>query len=142
MKNSILVLLSIFLFSCSKQKEENNKDLENKKFEMYQMSEMAKLMEEIYAYNYQLKKRINDGDSLGKFPEHFLNIHTAVMTEKQKNDSFFKENAKIYIAEHQKIFENPQNAKKYFNNSIDICIKCHQEKCTGPIQRIKKLYIK
>lgn len=142
MKNSILVLLFFFLFSCSKQKEENTKDAEDKEFEMYQMSEMAILMEQIYANNYQLKKRISEGAYLGKFPEHFLDIHTAVMTEKQENDSFFKENAKIYIAEHKKIYANPENAKKHFNNSIDVCIKCHQEKCTGPIQRIKKLYIK
>lgn len=142
MKKSIVILLVLSLFSCSKKSEENEKEKEDKKFDMYQMSEMAMLMERFYVNNYQLKQRINNGIYLGEFPEHFLDIHTAVMTKKQERDSFFTENAKKYIAAHKMIYANPENAKEYFNKSIDVCVKCHQEKCTGPIQRIKKLYIK
>ncbi|WP_136668054.1 hypothetical protein [Flavobacterium sp. H122] len=142
MKKYILLLFSILLFSCSNKNEEKQKMDNGKKFEMYQLSEMAILMEQMYVNNFQLKSRIVNGAYLGKFPERFLDIHTAVMTKKQENDKFFKDNAKIYIAEHQKIYTDPENAKVHFNNSIDICVKCHQEKCTGPIQRIKKLYIK
>lgn len=143
MRRFFLIVIFFSVFSCSKKAEnETIPAKENKKFEMYEMSEMAILMEQMYVNNTQLKSRIIEKTYLGNFPNHFLDIHTAVMTEKQENDDFFKENAKLYILEQQKVYADPENAQIHFNNSIDVCIKCHQEKCTGPIQRIKKLYIK
>lgn len=142
MKKSILILLALMLLSCSKTNKEKANEKEDKKFDMYEMSEMAMLMEQFYVNNYQLKQKINNGAHLGEFPEQFLAIHTAAMTKKQERDSFFIANANKYIAAHKMIYSHPQKAKAYFNSSIDVCVTCHQEKCTGPIQRIKKLYIK
>jgi len=57
---------------------------------MYEMSEMAALMEQMYVDNQRLKERIKNGDTIGKFPNHFLQIHKAVMTDEQDNDAFFQ----------------------------------------------------
>ena len=144
MNKLVFVLSTLFLFSCSKKKEEAC-DLpkeDGKKFEMYEMSEMAMLMEQMYADNERLKIRIVNGDTIGEFPQHFLKIHQAVMTDKQENDDFFKEHAKAFIASQELIYKDAKNAKAHFNASIDQCIKCHEVKCGGPITRIKKLYIK
>lgn len=114
----------------------------SKKFDMYEMSEMASLMEQMYKDNELLKERIKKGDTIGKFPNHFLKIHGAVMTDEQENDAFFKAQAANFIKAQELIYEDPKNAKEHFNSGIDACVQCHEVKCGGPIPRIKKLYIK
>ncbi|TGD57891.1 hypothetical protein [Flavobacterium humi] len=145
-KTIVLCLVSLLAFSCNKKQEEvQEKETGSsggKKFEMYEMSEMSMLMEQMYADNERLKQRIIQGDTIGKFPNHFLKIHKAVMTDKQENDAFFKEHAAAFIKAQELIYEDPKNAKAHFNESVDACIQCHQVKCGGPIARIKKLYIK
>ena len=142
----LLCLASLLsLTSCQKKEEkkvEEKKCIPEKKLEMYQMSEMAALMEQMYTYNEGLKKQIKTGDFLGAFPKHFLNIYTAKFTDDTDNDLYFKVKAKEFIAAQQLIFGDQKNAKKHFNACIDACIACHKEKCGGPIQKIKKLYIK
>jgi len=123
--------------SCDKPETDNSK----KKFEMYTMSEMSLLMEQMYVDNQHLKERIKNGDTIGKFPSHFLKIHQAVMTDDKENDAFFKKQAANFIKSQELIYEDPKNAKQHFNKGIDACIQCHQVKCGGPIPRIKKLYI-
>jgi len=151
MKKFLLVVLFYIaslsiLVSC--QKKEEKKEAEKcvprkeKKLEMYQMSEMAALMEQMYVDNQRLKERIKKGETIGEFPQHFLKIHNAVMTDSTDNDAFFKEQATKFIAAQELLYKDPKNAKEHFNTGVDACVKCHQQKCGGPIPRIKKLYIK
>lgn len=149
MKNLFLLGLSFLIFSCQKEVKKEDASVEKtcdtasgKKLEMYQMSEMALLMEQMYVDNKRLKERIISGDTIGTFPKHFLKIHTAAMTDESENDDFFKEQAAKYIKSQQMIYEDPKNAKEHFNNGVDACLNCHEQKCGGPIPRIKKLYIK
>ncbi len=141
----VLAVASAFLFSCAKKEENKAEDTattkEEKQFEMYEMSEMAALMEQMYVDNQRLKERIKAGDTIGEFPSHFMKIHSAVMTDKQENDAFFKEQAANFIKAQELIYKDPANAKEHFNKGVDACIKCHEVKCGGPIPRIKKLYI-
>ena len=133
------------IFSCQKKeaKAENKfNSVKEKKLEMYEMSEMATLMEQMYLDNKRLKERIQKGDTIGTFPKHFLKIFTAKFTDETENDLFFKEKAKDYITAQQLIYSDPKNAKEHFNAGVDACLKCHESKCGGPILRIKKLYIK
>ena len=145
MKKAILFLLFFGLLSCQKKgdapKEEKCAPVKEKKLEMYQMSEMAALMEQMYVDNQRLKDLILKGDTIGAFPNHFLNIHKAVMTDKTDNDAFFKENAALYIMAQKLIYSDLTNAKKHFDEGVDACLNCHLKKCGGPIPRIKKLYI-
>ncbi|RAR70042.1 hypothetical protein [Flavobacterium aciduliphilum] len=144
----ILVFCCFFaLLSCQKEVKkdlikENNSCKKEKKFEMYEMSELATLMERMYAYNMQTRARIIKGDTVGAYPTFFNKIFTAKFTTPSDNDAFFKENAKKYIAIQQKIYGKEGDVKGNFNKGADACIACHQGKCGGPIPRIKKLYIK
>lgn len=141
----ILICSSFLVLSCtSKSDKSESKETEKdaKKFEMYSMSEMSLLMEQMYVDNERLKERIKKGDTIGAFPNHFLEIHKAAMTDDAENDAFFKEQAEKFIASQELIYKDPKNAKEHFNNGIDACIQCHQVKCGGPIPRIKKLYIR
>lgn len=151
MKSFILILTFAFLqISCEKkpthkeiEKEtcESDSNVNKDGFEMYEMSEMAALMEQMYVDNLRLKERIVSGDTIGKFPQHFIKIHKTVMTDETDKDTFFNEQAAKFIAAQQLIYEDSKNAKEHFNNGIDACIKCHEVKCGGPIPKIKKLYI-
>lgn len=141
-----LASLSAFVFftSCHSKKEEAKVETvkeEKKDFKMYEMSEMAALMEQMYVDNQRLKDRIKNGEAVGNFPDHFLKIHGAVMTDETENDAFFKEQAKKFIEAQKLIYEDPENARTHFNNGVDACVRCHEVKCGGPIPRIKKLYI-
>lgn len=144
MKYSIILFLSVFFFfSCNTKKEESVEKVTetSEDFEMYQMSEMAALMEQMYVDNERLKDRIINGDTIGQFPQHFTKIHEAVLTDDTDKDAFFNEQASKFIIAQELIYKDPENAKEHFNNGINACIECHQVKCGGPIPRIKKLYI-
>ncbi len=150
----LLIIFGLLLFSCEKKEGDTSQKDTNKEactsdsktnkdgFEMYEMSEMAALMEQMYVDNERLKERIIKGDTIGKFPQHFIKIHEAVMTDETDKDAFFKEQAAKFIKAQELIYEDPKNAKTHFNDGIDACIQCHEVKCGGPIPKIKKLYIK
>jgi cytochrome c553 len=146
MKKVLFAIFVLSFISCQNKEEKaietDSVKTEEKEFEMYQMSEMAALMEQMYVDNQRLKERIVKGDTIGQFPQHFLKIHKAVMTDEDDNDAFFKEQAALFITSQELIYKDPKNAKEHFNKGVDACVQCHQQKCGGPIPRIKKLYIK
>jgi hypothetical protein len=146
MKKIIVLVLVFGLLSCQKKEEKVAEkkctSVKEKKLEMYEMSEMATLMEQMYVDNKRLKERILKGDTIGTFPKHFLKIFTAKFTDETENDLFFKQKAKEFIAAQQLIYSDQKNATEHFNAGVNACLKCHESKCGGPIPRIKKLYIK
>lgn len=150
MKNFILTVLAISIFGCQQKKENIVKVIDTdsdtistkaKSFMMYEMSELAMLMEQMYVENQRLKSKIIAKDSLGDFPEHFKNIHTSVFTDPSEKDTFFEEQSALFLVAQQKIYNDPENAKTHFNAAVKVCIECHQVKCSGPIPKIKKLLI-
>jgi cytochrome c553 len=138
----------LFVFSCQKKRESNDEKVdstattEKKSFEMYELSEMALLMEQMYVDNQRLKERIEKGEPVGEFPSHFAEIHKAIMTDPSENDQFFKDNANIFLRAQEMIYKDPENAKEHYANAVQACISCHEVKCSGPIPRIKKLQLK
>jgi len=152
MKKGIVIILSIMILSSCKKEAKTDeavpakaackKTSEGKEFKMYEMSQMAALMEQMYVDNMRLKERIILGDTIGNFPQHFLKIHASAMTDESENDAFFKEQAQIFLKAQELIYKDSLNAKQHFNDAVASCVKCHEQKCEGPIPRIKKLYIK
>lgn len=147
----VIISASLMLYSCGGKTESSaNEEIAvstdttevEKEFEMYEMSEMAALMEQMYVDNQRLKQRIIDGDTIGNFPNHFLNIHESVMTDESERDIFFKDQAAKFLKAQELIYNDSLNAKQHFNDAVSACVKCHEQKCGGPIPRIKKLYIK
>ncbi len=152
MKRIALLLTSCIVLAtaCRKEAEASKaetpapvkQDKKEKEFVMYEMSEMAALMEQMYVDNQRLKERIKSGDTIGTFPKHILKIHSSVMTDTSENDAYFKEHAGKFIMAQKLIYTDSVHAKKHFNDAVAACVKCHEGKCEGPIPRIKKLYIK
>jgi len=139
MKKIIFILGLVLVFSC------NNTSKNEKKEElvMYVPSELTVLMEEIYKENELVKSQVEKGEIPTKFPDKFLKIHTAQMTDRFERDDSFKIFAENFINNQQSIYTStPQNVKMNYNNTINACVACHKTTCTGPIPRIKKLLIK
>lgn len=139
MKNLVFAFLCL-LISCNSDKKQEKTT--QKDFEMYEMTEMALLMERMYHENEALKSKIIKNQSLGEFPDAYQTILSATMTDPSENDDFYKKHAKLFIESQQKIYLEKGKEKENFNAMVNACITCHETKCTGPIVRIKKLYIK
>ena len=140
-----ITFLTFLMISCTSNKKEDKKQESCAKpkdeFQMYEVSEMAALMEQMYVENTRLKDRILKKDTLGQFPSYFLKIEKATFTKGKERDSFFDEHAKLFLDVQKAIYE-ANDTKVAFNSMVDQCIACHEVKCGGPIMRIKKLYIK
>lgn len=140
----LMVVFSVLFLSCNSNKSEEKKENCEKpkeEFQMYEASEMATLMEQIYVHNAQLREKIIKKDSLGKLPDYFSKISKATMTKGKERDDFFNEKAEIFIEAQSEIYTS-KNTKESFNTMVNACISCHEVKCGGPIERIKTLYIK
>lgn len=145
MKGKILIVLLISVFVGCRPNNEKEKYKEpsngKSKFEMYEMSEMAALMEQMFAYNTQLKERIIKKENLGTYPAAFDKLHTAVLTEASDRDLFFNDQAFKFITAQKMIYTDSINTADRFNEMVNQCLECHAKKCGGPIPRIKKLFI-
>lgn len=139
----LLFLLAILFISCNSSSEKKDKSEMKEELVMYNPSELTLLMEEIYTNNEKVKSQILEGEIPTAFPEKFLKIHSAVMTEQFERDETFNILAENFVKSQQSIYmSTTETVKKNFNTSINLCVACHQNTCTGPIPRIKKLLIK
>ena len=136
----LIVFLVLIVFGCKNNQEEQK---EKKVLVMAKTSEMALLMNEMYAYNESIKQQIIEGNLSNSYPQRFDNIHSAVLTNPSVRDFDFESFSKQYLEAQNQVFESPQEELTLsYNNAINACISCHNVKCVGPIPRIKKLLIK
>ncbi len=119
------------------------KEKVEEEMQMYEPSEMALLMRQMYEFNKFTKAQIINKDSLSAFPEEFVNIHEAVMTDPDERDAEFDSLALQFVNFQKATFSTKSDSTTYyFNQSINSCIACHETRCTGPIPKIKKLIIR
>lgn len=138
----VLILCSLSVLSCNSVKKEEVKKFDEE-LVMYQFSEMALLMEEMYKTNETLKQKIVNNEDLGEFSDKFLNIHSAILTDPKDRNNSFEIFSKAFIENQQAIFSASQNeVKDQFNIMVNTCVACHKTTCLGPIPRIEKLLIK
>ena len=146
MKYLFLLLLSACLFLGCQEKTESNETIEKEKivYDMYEPSEMANLMNQMYAHNVEVKNDILAGNLPTEFPLDFLKIHSAEMSEFKDRNQIFQSFSKLFIDAEKEIYntESTVPLEERFNRAVNLCISCHTTECTGPIPRIKKLLIK
>ena len=148
MKKLILFIILISAFiSCKDktiQEESTTKvSIATEELVMYEMSEMALLMEKMFVENERLKKKIEAGEALGTFNQEYLNIHSAVLTDPNVRNENFNSFSKALLVNQEAVFTSQgEEVKVQFNRMVQACISCHETTCMGPIPRIKKLLIK
>lgn len=141
-----VALLTIFLLNCEDKKVKKEIKIVNtvpSNFQMYKTSEMAELMRTMLAKNKELRQQIINGEDIGDFNQAYLKVHTAQLTDSTDLDETYPAFANHFVEMQQEIFEVDESERKaQFNNAINACVSCHQDRCAGPIPRIKKLLIK
>ena len=137
---TLFVLLAL-VTSCTKPVKETVNTVAE--LEMYEPSEMALLMRQIYEYNKMLRNTIKKTDTVVALPEDFTGIYTLTMTDPEERDADYKELADEFLDWQQKALKTAakDSAIVYFNKAVQTCVACHQTRCTGPIPKIKKLLI-
>lgn len=137
----LFVIVFATLVSCTSTNSKSNSETDDTSgFQMYQMSEMAKLMEAMSNEHAAVKQKLLAGDTIGSIPETYYDIHYATLTDADDNDEFFKQWADVYIGAEENLYK--EQTIDAYNNAVNVCLQCHQQKCGGPIPRIKKLFIK
>ena len=140
MRNKHLVfIVLVVILSCGKSKKEVHIEQEPL---MYEPTEMALLMRSMYEFNKATKMQIVNNDSLLPFPEEFLTIHTAILTDPDERTKEFDSLSTQFLKAQKATFSSNSDSTKYhFNRSINLCVSCHETRCVGPIPMIKKLRI-
>jgi len=135
-KSFFLIFISVLFLSCKGEKK-----IETLK--RTTQSEMAVLMLKMFDENAKVKSQILKGEELAEFPQEFLNIHSATLTDPSDRSEKFNAFSKLYLSNQKALFETHKDSlKRIYNQTINTCIACHQSTCPGPIPRIKKLLIK
>ena len=137
MKNLLLIFL-LATIGCAEKKQEAPKE----ELIMYECSEMALLMEQMFEENMVLKERIKKGEELGVFNSEYIKMHTAEMTDPKDRTEEFEAYSKVFLEAQERIYNEDETRRvQAFNGMVNSCVACHKLSCTGPIPRIEKLRI-
>lgn len=139
-KLSLLICISFILFLACKNESISKEETSI----MYEPTPLALLMLDMHATSEEWKTKIK-ADSLDiEIPQDFYGIYTVEATDSNVRTEVFMSQADVYLKSVKDLVETKKQKKqvKKFNATIDACIACHQVFCQGPIDKIKKLYIK
>lgn len=146
----LILMISCLFISCQQgNKKENRTSIATEKqedsspFQLYELSEMAALMEQMNVDNQRIRNKILEGITIeDSMPSLHYRLLTAVLTDPSDKDLFFETQARSFLQIEEAFYSDPnQQTKEKFNAIVQACISCHQKKCGGPIPRIKKLLI-
>ena len=139
-----IICLLVITSSCQNKVEEPVDKSEKIVYDMYEPSEMANLMNQMYAHNLKIKQDILAGKTPTEFPMDFMKIHSAEMSDFKSRNETFESFSNVFLNAEREIFNEDSEVpvEERFNNAVNVCISCHQTECTGPIPRIQKLLIK
>ena len=157
MKISTIILVSLslssLLYACSENKKtipvnpdstidsvdaecetETIKDPNNPK-------PMALMMRQLAANADSMKQQIIRGEQLDSTQYPFIKFYLVEPTDPNVLEPQFYENARLFQEAYIALFKHPKEQVKYYNLVINKCISCHENYCSGPLKRIRKLLI-
>ena len=143
MKFSFYFLVLLLCFSCVEKKTSCTEcDEEKEALVMYEPSELATLMLEMYDANQNWKEEILKGNIPSSFPEKFKSMQGAESVNESTDGEFYNSMTDAYLKSIDDLTSaTSENAKEKYNNMVNVCIQCHQQICPGPIMKINKLII-
>lgn len=105
-------------------------------------SELALTMRNMYDQMKLVRDSLEAGkDIKTNYLNRYKSIHTDVATEPEKIDEVYQGMAANFIRSYSDFESSETDKVKTFNNMLDACLACHQQKCPGPIKAINKLKI-
>jgi len=134
-----MLFSGLVLLSCNKKQDKPESNFQ----QVYEMSEMALLMEGMYTDLNENRVKIIENKSIGEFPQKFEEIHSAEMTETFERTDEFRRWSDSLIQNFHHLYKLDSNRIENYNNVVKTCITCHKSDagCIGPVSRIGKLLI-
>jgi hypothetical protein len=102
---------------------------------------MALMMRQMAANADSMKAKINRGETLDSLQYPFIRFYAVEPTDPKVLEANFFDKARLFQAAYKEVFQHPTEQKKYYNLMIQACVNCHQNYCSGPLKRIRKLPI-
>lgn len=132
---AMIVVLAVFS-ACDKQSQTQDPI-------MYEDSELAKLMRTMHDEQLKIKESIANGETPDSYPASYTEMTTAEASEKMDIGDAYKAYASSHMQAMQQLSDSDSsNLVDNHNLVIKSCVACHQDHCTGPIEKIEKLYIR
>jgi hypothetical protein len=101
---------------------------------------MALMMRQMATNSDSIRQAILRGQRLDSLEFPFMRFFLVEPTDPSILEPQFYEHAASHQIVYQKLFE-ADDLHTAYNAMIESCITCHQNYCSGPIKKIKKLYI-
>nr|WP_282044339.1 hypothetical protein [Winogradskyella flava] len=144
-KQLVYTVVAFLLFLGCNNKAETSEQSEEKKPEliMHKPSEMANMMNVLYAFNLQTKRQILAGETPAPMPLDLLKLHSAEMSNGHSRTAAWNSFVNVFIETQQAVADTLSDValKERYNAAINNCLACHKTECVGPIPKIKKLLI-
>jgi hypothetical protein len=102
---------------------------------------MALMMRQMAANADSMKAAIVRNEQLDSTKYPFIRFYLVEPTDPSVLEPTFYENARLFQEAYQALFKHPKEQAKHFNLVIQKCVNCHESYCSGPLKRIRKLYI-
>lgn len=146
MKYLVGVLILTYLFFPVSCQNDSGKEVKESGFqEVYQLSEMALLMEDMYSELEKIRPDVVEHKPIGAFPRMLTKIHTAQLTNTFERTFEFDRFADLLLENQKALYESSADSNRIesYNAVVRTCIVCHQSPagCPGPIPRISGLLI-
>lgn len=148
MKKITGILILGYLFfpvSCNKDEGKKPEKKQSSFKEIYEFSEMALLMEDMYAEMEKIRPNVIENKDIGTLPPNLVKIHTAKLTNTFERTFEFERFAELLIETQKQLYDSEPNEKRIilYNNVVNACLVCHKSPvgCDGPIPRISGLLI-
>lgn len=143
----ILAVLSI-AWACSEQstKEEvkapESAETKPATSGSLQRSELALLMRNMQNRLERVSDSIEQGYTVNtRFLNDFKHMKTAEPSPTMKIDDFYHGMAETFLNNYEQFESDTLDQRTHFNNAIETCLACHQQKCTGPLKVIGRLKV-
>lgn len=142
MRVIFLSIVLVFLLGCKREVKDVGQESE-KVFQVYQLSPMSELMERLYAESLVYRNTaMGEGDEIVGDTDYLEKMKTAALTNTHDRDDFFEEHLVNFSVLYNKMREEKPLSKETYNAMVGSCLECHAIKCSGPVERIKKLIIR
>ena len=112
---------------------------------MYEASDLVILMRQMEGNLAHIKAELDADKALNEESrQEFKGLFTETPSEDVVIDSSYMVIGQQFLDNYAQLFtaSDKGSMRHLFNSTISSCISCHQNRCPGPIKRIKKLAIK
>ncbi len=146
----LLFLISLLVQACSNEPKPATKAEDEKSDSLdacatikdpNQPKPMAFMMRQMAANSDSMKSKISRGEVLDSLQYPFIRFYAVEPTDPNVLEPNFFEKARLFQSAYKALFQHPSEQKKYYNLMIQACVNCHENYCSGPLKRIRKLPI-